>query len=93
MLPGNEFANYTLESIRNQGFGLLGDLSPDNTLVLGSTFSIGRQFKNLGYKLLPAELNPAQKPIPLPVICPCPAGPVLSPCGILNFSLSFFGLI
>ncbi|WPV68561.1 transferase [Chitinophaga sp. LS1] len=51
----NDFAGYTLKSIRHSSEGL-HQLTPENTVVICST-PVKDMYTSLGYKVLPAELD------------------------------------
>lgn len=51
----SNFASYTIKRVRHESEGLF-DLTPSNTAVVCST-PVLRMYENLGFKILPAELN------------------------------------
>ncbi|MGB4872730.1 MAG: methyltransferase domain-containing protein [Candidatus Promineifilaceae bacterium] len=66
--PTPRFAEFTLKEIAEQTEGGLR-LTPDNCVVLCSTTAVIRQYQQLGFAILPAELNhPDQPPAPIDVL-------------------------
>ncbi|MBK6325303.1 MAG: hypothetical protein IPF56_05065 [Chloroflexi bacterium] len=66
--PTPRFAEFTLKEIAEQTEGGLR-LTPDNCVVLCSTTAVIRQYQQLGFAILPAELNhPDQPPTPIDVL-------------------------
>lgn len=67
--PTAEFAQYTLQEIAEQTHNRL-TLTPENTVVLCSTPALVRQYEQLGFAVLPAELtrlNPERYAAPTPI--------------------------
>lgn len=66
--PTPRFAEFTLKEIAEQTENELA-LTPDNCVVLCSTTAVLRQYQQLGFAILPAELDhPTRPPTPIDVL-------------------------